>query len=60
MIKEKIGLVNYYLKLLESIKRIYPIFYILLLESVLENILDTTNVELKEISKEEYKVETNL
>ncbi|KAJ5398350.1 hypothetical protein N7509_006463, partial [Penicillium cosmopolitanum] len=55
-IKEKIGLVNYHLKLPESIKKIYLTFYISLLEPVPENTLDTTNIKINKISKEEYKV----
>jgi hypothetical protein len=56
-IKEKLGLVNYRLKLPESIKKLYIVFYISLLEPVLNNAELTTNIEIEEETKDEYKVE---
>ena len=41
---------NYKLRLLESIKRIYLVFYISLLEKALDNI------KIKDASEEEYEV----
>jgi hypothetical protein len=56
-IKEKIGLLNYYLKLPISIRRIYIIFYILLLEKVSNNAKIATNIKIEEEIENEYKVE---
>jgi hypothetical protein len=56
-IKEKLGLVNYRLKLPESIKKLYIVFYILLLEPVLNNAELAINIEIEEETKDEYKVE---
>ncbi len=44
-VTEKIGAVNYRLRLLAYL-RLYPVFYVLLLELVLEDILVETNAEL--------------
>jgi hypothetical protein len=56
-IKEKTGLLNYRLKLLDSIQRIYITFYILLLEKAPKDAKIATNVEIKEEIENEYKVE---
>jgi hypothetical protein len=54
---EKIGPLNYRLKLPNSIQRIYIIFYILLLEKALNNAEIATNIEIEEETENEYKVE---
>jgi hypothetical protein len=55
-IEEQLGLVGYKLKLPKSIK-IYPNFYVLLLEKVPDNAKTPDNMELDEnTTKEEYKV----
>jgi hypothetical protein len=56
-IKEKIGLLNYRLKLPNSIRRIYIIFYILLLEKAPNNAEIATNINIKEETENKYKVE---
>jgi hypothetical protein len=56
-IEEKLGLVNYRLKLPESIKKLYVVFYILLLEPALNNAKLAINIEIEEETKDEYKVE---
>lgn len=38
-------------------KKIYPMFYISLLEPAPENAPDATNIKIDKTSKEEYKVE---
>ena len=55
-IEEKLGLVSYRLKLPNSIKKIYLVFYISLLELILENAKLAINIEIEE-TKNEYKVE---
>jgi hypothetical protein len=55
-IAEKTGPLNYRLKLLASIRRIYIIFYILLLEKAPKNAKVTTNVEIEEETENKYKV----
>jgi hypothetical protein len=59
-IEEKIGLLNYRLKLPENIRRIYIIFYILLLEKVPKNAEIATNIKIEEETENEYKVEAIL
>jgi hypothetical protein len=59
-IEEKIGPLNYRLKLLESIRRIYIIFYVSLLEKVPKNAEIATNIEIEEETENEYKVEAIL
>ena len=56
-IEEKTEPVNYRLKLPDSIRYIYPTFYISLLESVPENARLATNIEIEEETENEYKVE---
>lgn len=56
-IEEKTGPVNYKLRLPESMKRIYPVFHISLLEPAPENAQIATNVEIEDASEEEYEVE---
>ncbi|GMG17194.1 unnamed protein product [Aspergillus oryzae] len=55
-IEEQIGNVNYRLKLPDSMKRIHPVFHILLLEPAPENAKIAENIELDEEGTE-YKVE---
>ena len=55
-IKERLGLVSYRLKLPNSIKKIYLVFYISLLEPALENAELAINIEIEE-TENEYKVE---
>jgi hypothetical protein len=55
-IAEKIGLLNYRLKLLASIRRIYITFYVLLLEKAPKNAEVATNIEIEEETENEYKV----
>ena len=50
------GLVNYRLKLLESIQKLYLVFYISLLEPILNNAKLMINIEIKEETENEYKV----
>jgi hypothetical protein len=54
---EKIGPLNYRLKLPNSIRRIYIIFYILLLEKAPNNAKIATNIKIEEETENEYKVE---
>jgi hypothetical protein len=54
---EKTGPLNYYLKLPNSIRRIYIIFYVLLLEKAPKNAEIATNIEIEEETENEYKVE---
>ena len=54
-VEEKIGQVNYHLKLPESMKRIHPVFHILLLEPAPKNAKTQKNIEIK--SNNEYEVE---
>jgi hypothetical protein len=56
-IEEKTGPLNYRLKLPESIRRIYAIFHISLLEKAPRNAEVATNVEIEEETENEYKVE---
>lgn len=56
-IEEKTGLVNYRLKLPDSMQRIYPIFHISLLEPAPENAKLATNIEIEKETENEYKVE---
>ena len=56
-IEEKTEPVNYRLKLPDSIQRIYPMFYISLLESVPENARFATNIEIEKKTENEYKIE---
>ena len=56
-IKEKTGLVNYKLKLPQSIKKIHLVFHISLLEKALSNAEIATNVEIEDASEEEFEVE---
>ena len=54
-IKEKIGQVNYCLKLLESMKWIHPVFHILLLKPAPKNTKMQKNIKIE--NKDEYEVE---
>ena len=54
-IEEKLGPVNYWLKLLESMKCLHPVFHILLLEPAPKNTWTAENIEIK--SNKEYEVE---
>ena len=54
-IEEKTGPVNYQLKLPESMKKIHPVFHILLLEPAPKNTKTGKNIKIK--SKDEYEVE---
>jgi hypothetical protein len=54
---EKTGLLNYCLRLPDSIQRIYAIFYVLLLEKAPRNAEIATNVEIEEETENEYEVE---
>jgi hypothetical protein len=56
-IKEKLGLVSYRLKLPDSMKKLYLVFHISLLELALENAENATNVQIESESEDEYKVE---
>ena len=56
-IKEKLGLVNYRLKLPDSMQKLYLVFYISLLEPALKNAKLATNIEIKEETENEYIVE---
>lgn len=56
-INEKIRKVNYRLKLPDSIRRIYLVFYISLLEPAPKNAEIATNIEIKEETEDEYKVD---
>jgi hypothetical protein len=56
-IDEKLGLVNYRLKLPESIRRIYITFYVSLLEKAPRNAEVATNVEIEEEIENKYEVE---
>lgn len=55
MIKEKTGLVNYWLRLLESMKYLHLVFHISLLEPVLQNVETTENIKIEDDN--EYEVE---
>lgn len=59
-IEEKIGLVNYRLKLPKSIGRIHPTFHISLLEPAPENAELAIYIEIEEETEDEYKVEAIL
>ena len=54
MIKEKMGPVNYQLRLLESMKHLHPVFHISLLEPVLQNAQTIGDIKIKDDDK--YKV----
>lgn len=55
-IEEKLGLVNYRLKLPESMQKLHTVFHISLLEPAPDNAELATNVELED-TEDEYKVE---
>jgi transposase InsO family protein len=57
IIEEKIGRVNYRLQLPESMKRIYPVFHISLLEPAPKNAPVSRNIIQIEDDTEEYEVE---
>ena len=48
IIIEKLGLVNYKLRLLKSMSKIHLVFHVSLLEPALENIKITKNIEIKD------------
>jgi hypothetical protein len=56
-IEEKLGLVNYKLRLPKSMSKIHLVFYILLLEPALENAKIAKNVEINDDTEQEYEVE---
>jgi transposase InsO family protein len=56
-IEEKLGPVNYRLKLPESMKKLHPVFHISLLEPAPNNAELATNVEIEEETEDEYEVE---
>jgi transposase InsO family protein len=56
-IDEKLGPVNYRLKLPESMRRIYTTFHVSLLEKAPKNAEVATNVEIEEETENEYEVE---
>jgi hypothetical protein len=56
-IKEKLGPVSYRLKLPDSMKKLYPVFHISLLEPAPENAENATNVQIESESEDEYEVE---
>ena len=56
-IEKQIGLVNYRLKLPQSIRKIHPTFYISLLEPAPENTKIDDQVEIASDTEDEYKVE---
>ena len=55
LINEKLGPVNYWLQLPDTMQRIHPMFYILLLEPVPRDATLVENIELTDKTKE-YKV----
>ena len=59
-IDEKLGPVNYRLKLPDSIQRIYITFYVSLLEKAPKNAEIATNIEIEEETENEYKIEAIL
>jgi hypothetical protein len=59
-IEEKIGPLNYRLKLPESMRRIYITFHVSLLEKAPKNAEIATNVKIEEETENEYKVEAIL
>ena len=54
-IEEKLGPMNYQLKLPESMKHLHPVFHILLLEPTPKNTQTAENIKIK--SNKEYEVE---
>ena len=54
------GLVNYRLKLLDSIRRIHTTFYVSLLEKAPKNAEIATNIEIEEETENKYKVKAIL
>jgi hypothetical protein len=56
IIKEKLGPVNYKLQLLKSMSKIYPVFYISLLEPAPKNAIIAENVEINNDTEQEYEV----
>jgi transposase InsO family protein len=59
-IDEKLGPVNYRLKLPDSMRRIYATFHVSLLERAPQNAEIATDVELEEETENEYEVEAIL
>jgi hypothetical protein len=56
-IEEKLGPVNYKLRLLKSMLKIHLVFHILLLEPAPENAKIAENVEIDDDTEQEYEVE---
>ena len=54
-IEKQMGPVNYQLRLPESMKRLHPVFHILLLEPALQNTQTVENIKIKD--NDEYEVE---
>jgi hypothetical protein len=55
-IKEKTGLLNYRLKLPNSIQRIHITFHVSLLEKAPNNAEIATNIKIEEETENEYKI----
>jgi hypothetical protein len=56
IIKEKLGPVNYKLRLLKSMLKIHPVFHISLLEPAPKNATIAENVEIDDDTEQEYEV----
>lgn len=56
IITEKLGPVNYKLRLPKSMSKIYPVFHVSLLEPAPENAKIAENIEIKDNTEQEYEV----